>query len=164
MIFIFRSSIYSSVDTFPCKMESASGSHDGLKLAQKSKESTSGSLDLTQFAYSSNASTGLAPSPLRRSPRKSSVRIKSEDSLPSLSNGGGRNLANLKGAKSKTEASKKSPKKVRRGYAAPNTYAHLSGLHDWLKEDLDGIQPVICSPCLLTLPFPSHVLWNQVGI
>ena len=40
--------------------------------------------------------------------------------------------------KSETGSQKRSPKKPKRTYAAPETYAHLNGLNDCLKEQLDG--------------------------
>jgi len=37
-----------------------------------------------------------------------------------------------------TVTSNTSPKKKRKGYASPDTYAHLHSLQDYLVEDLDG--------------------------
>jgi len=95
-------------------------------------------LDLAQFAFSPNSNiTGLASSPLRRSPRKSSGRIKG-DSLTLSNVGDGRfGVKRSIDAKSETGSSKQSPKSLKRTSAPPETYAHLSGLQDWLKEDLD---------------------------
>jgi hypothetical protein len=142
-------------------MDSASGSQDSPKISQKIEPLTFGSLDLTQFAYSPKSSTNLASSPLRRSPRKSSARIKAEDSLPVLSDGGETKPVKRSVAiKSETGSP---PKKLKRTYAAPETYAHLSGLNDSLKEDLDGRPLIIWSNNLLTR-VSSDVLWNKVSV
>lgn len=100
------------------------------------------SLDLAQFAFSPSLHSGMEMSPtiLRRSPRKPIPKLKEEesDSLPDFSE------AEVKPRKRSTammlggQSPKKSPKKPKRTYAAPETYAHLTGLQDWLKEELDG--------------------------
>jgi antibiotic biosynthesis monooxygenase (ABM) superfamily enzyme len=68
--------------------------------------------------------------------------------------------------KSETGSPKRSPKKLKRTYATPETYAHLNGLHDWLKDELDGKSLVRWSFCLLMVivMFSSYVLWNKVTI
>jgi TDG/mug DNA glycosylase family protein len=86
-------------------------------------------LDLTQFAYSPKISASLMDMiPLRPSPRKSFART--GDILRTQSD----TLDNT----SEITSGQRSPKKLKRTYAAPETYAHLNGLHDWLKEQLDG--------------------------
>jgi TDG/mug DNA glycosylase family protein len=114
-------------------MESDNEKRDSPRR-QKSELLTFGSLDLTQFAYSQKPST-----PLRRSPRKSSS-LRFKDTSPTRSNAEDEKLPTKRAleVKSETGSPQRSPKKVKRTYATPETYAHLSGLQDWLKEELDG--------------------------
>jgi len=98
-----------------------------------------GSLDLTQFAYSPTTS------PQRKSPRKSSIRPKefassptrfiAEDEKPIK-----RALDSVQddNGPSPSPSPQRSPKKAKRSYATPETYAHLRGLNDYLKDELDG--------------------------
>ncbi|KIM78187.1 hypothetical protein PILCRDRAFT_75863 [Piloderma croceum F 1598] len=100
-----------------------------------------GSLDLTQFAYSPTAS------PLRRSPRKSSIRPKelsASSPTPSIAEDE-KPIKRALDVRNDTGSPQRSPKKAKRSYATPETYAHLSGLNDSLKDELDvmfcGINP-----------------------
>lgn len=107
------------------------------------------SLDLNHFAYSPKAETDKPSPVLRRSSRKPvPVRFKSEggSTLPTFSDVGtpSRTSKRPAGADSdlntKTEHSEssRSPKKQKRMYATPDAYAHLSGLHDHLKHELNS--------------------------
>lgn len=62
----------------------------------------------------------------------------------------------------RTEGSPSPGKKAKRGYAAPETYAHLKPLGDYLKENLDGQSIVI--DCDVSLFLCSHFLWYKVSI
>lgn len=59
---------------------------------------------------------------------------------------------------------KKSPKKPKRTYAMPDKYAHLTGLPDWLKEELDGRPYIVHTWQFNVQPYlSSDVLWHQVS-
>ena len=126
-------------------MSPASSSQDNLlekpghldAQRQEAPAATFGSLDLAQFAYFPASSA-----PLRRSPHKFSTPVKAE--LPILDDGVDRPQLAIgkRSVKRETGSPTRSAKKIKRGYAAPETYAHLKGLPDWLREDLDGRSPL----------------------
>ena len=87
--------------------------------------------------------------PLRRSPRKRTVLLATDSSTTThedQSNSAAYSRSPRKRSTSPTlgsyddaaAGSKRTPKKGRRGYAAPALYAHLHGLQDYLAEELDG--------------------------
>jgi len=83
--------------------------------------------------------------PLRRSPRKirvlSSIKPESvEDALPAPlpSNSSPSRKRDLAFVCDDTKIFTHSPKKQKRGYAAPEIYAHLNILQDYLKPELDS--------------------------
>ena len=103
------------------------------------------SLDLAFFPSPHSSSVRLSPTILKRSSRRLVTKFKQEDSdgLPEFLE------AEVKPRKRSAvtmlgePSPKKSPKKPKRTYAMPDAYAHLAGLPDWLKEELDG------RPCLV---------------
>ena len=104
------------------------------------------SLDIIAFPPSPHSSSvGLSPTILRRSPRKSVTKLKQEDSdgLPEFLEAEVKPRKRSAVTMLEDPSPKKSPKKPKRTYAMPDTYAHLAGLPDWLKEELDG------RPCLI---------------
>ena len=130
-------------------MSPASSSQDNLlgkpghldAQRQEAQAATFGSLDLAQFAYFPASSANMA-SPQRRPPQKFSTPVKAE--LPILDDGVDRPQLAIgkRSVKRETGSPTRSAKKIKRGYAAPETYAHLKGLPDWLREDLDGRSPL----------------------
>jgi len=91
-----------------------------------------GSLDLTQFAYPTI-------SPLRKSPRKSSIRPKELGSSPTPSIAEDeKQIKRTLDVRNDNGSPQRSPKKAKRSYATPETYAHLRCLNDYLKDELDG--------------------------
>jgi hypothetical protein len=105
-----------------------------MESDKDSQKVSFGSLDLTQFAYSPTTS------PLRRSPRKYSIRPNELTSSPTPSIAGDEKPPKraLDDVRNDTGSSQRSPKKAKRSYATPETYAHLRGLNDYLKDELDG--------------------------
>lgn len=105
-------------------------------------------LDLkTKYEYqptSLNKSTGTAarPSPYADTPRRSSRIIKKERCGAAVQELLKEELTEQEIAVAGPSKSLPSPKKKRRqgkrGYAPPETYAHLSNLTDCLKFELDG--------------------------
>jgi hypothetical protein len=136
-------------------------------LEQSERPLTFGSLDLAHFAYSPKHGSSLTASPLRRSPRKPSARLKTEDSLraiPDAVDSDSQLIKRPRGVESESRSPKRIPKKPKRTYATPETYAHLNGLQDCLKEQLDGsysfIQVSQSVYRWLIMRLPSYVLWN----
>jgi hypothetical protein len=96
-------------------------------------------VDLSIFQHKADVSSSLMP--LRRSTRKVIAPVKA-DEIPLASFYDGVHLKRSRASSMKSEIDhserpNRSPKK-KRSYAAPETYAHLNGLQDWLKDDLDG--------------------------
>lgn len=138
-----------------------------MKLQQSEQPLTFGSLDLTHFAYSPKSGSSLTASPLRRSPRKTSVCMETEDSLwamPDAVDSDSQLVKRPRGVKSDSESPKRIPKKPKRTYAAPEAYAHLNGLQDCLQEQLDGRLLIYSSWSIYLLmanmTLSSYVLWN----
>ena len=116
---------------------------EGETESQDMSSSFDNSLDLAKFAFSPtlhSSSLGLSPTMPRRSSRRPVPKLKQEDSD---------GLSHFSEAEVKPQkrsavtvfgepSPKKSPKKPKRTYAMPDKYAHLTGLPDWLKEELDG--------------------------
>lgn len=95
-------------------------------------------LDLSHFAYSPSQgpTNGVI---LRNSPRNLSGHLRNGDTLPLFaSEGVNHPRKHSLGEQNECESSNQSPKKKKRSYATPETYAHLPGLQDWLKSELDG--------------------------
>lgn len=124
---------------------------DNTEIPDNTKPTLFGSLDLSLFAYSPASMSGSRPTPPnpRRSPRKHSTvttQSEPEESLqlpisfsgsvvnPTLKRRRRRNAMSDEGASSTGASSKK----LKRSYATPETYSHLSGLQDYLGHDLDG--------------------------
>jgi hypothetical protein len=84
---------------------------------------------LAQFSCPTAATT-----PTRRSPRKRPVP---DDELPSESSFSLPTRSSTRESKSRKRRDR-SPEKSKRGYASPETYAHLNMLQDYLCEELDG--------------------------
>jgi len=78
----------------------------------------------------------------RRSPRKKTSRrldditLKADDQKSPQSKK--RSAEGDDGSRNSKPSTESSPKKPKRGYAEPGTYAHLHELQDYLKEELDG--------------------------
>ncbi|KAF9495574.1 DNA glycosylase [Pleurotus eryngii] len=110
----------------------------------------------TKYEYLPTSSTGTKssgstarPSPYACSPRRSSRIIKKEEGSVTVQESAEEELVVQEMAVASRSKSSPSPKKKRRqgkrGYAPPETYAHLSNLTDCLKFELDvvfcGINP-----------------------
>lgn len=113
-------------------------------------------LDLSHFAYSQEISLPKPTSvALREFPRKLSEHPRKEVNLPIFTSKGVKRPKHSPGIESQSERenSSQSPKKKKRSYATPETYAHLPGLQDCLKDELDGNLFNFCPILDLTQPF-----------
>ena len=94
----------------------------------------------------------LAPRRSARMRRKRALSSESDDGMAD-------------GSKDDIKLDSPSPTKRIRGYAAPETYAHLNDLPDILTNNLDGgllhFQPFIFNSC--SIRNRSTLLWNQVS-
>ncbi|KAK7020511.1 UDG domain-containing protein [Favolaschia claudopus] len=139
----------------------------GVETPMKEEDATSPTLDsphpfrsqISQFSY-------VASEP-RRSPRKPCpVKRLASESSPKK-----RRMSPVKRVKEESESKPSrspSPKKLKRGYAPPEAYAHLHELQDHLKPDLDvifcGINPGKKSAEIgHHFGSPSNHFWWQVS-
>lgn len=87
---------------------------------------------VAQFKFSPSPSTP------RRSPRNRVLRGVEDDSLPTSRKASAKSPLKRQAVSDDEKILTRSPKKLKRGYAAPEMYAHLHVLQDHLKEELDG--------------------------
>lgn len=115
-------------------MGSSCGTPESAEVQISSKRKTR-TLDLSHFAYSQGSGMRAA---LQKSHRKSSEHPKNEGTLPIFTSEGIKRPMHPFNIQSEHESSSQPLKRQKRSYAAPETYAHLPGLQDWLKDGLDG--------------------------